>query len=293
MGKFIFYKIGQFIIKFFPLAVAYRISMFLSDLQYVFSFRDRRAVRANLRVIVGTDKNIEPMVRDIFRNFGKYLVDFFRMDKTLTMEFIRQSVTVENIEYLQQALTHKKGGIVITAHLGNWELGGVLVSMLGYPLTAIALPHKERPVNDLFNNQRGSKGMSVIPSNIAVRKCIETLRNNGMIAIAADRDFTANGEIMDFLGKKALIPKGAAVFSFKTGAPIVPCFCIRNPDDSFTLSFGEAMFPPYESGETIAPKILMEMMRKYVTVIEAKIRQYPNQWLMFRQFWVDEKEEKN
>lgn len=290
MGKFICYKIGQFIINLLPLHLSYRFAMFVSDLQYLFSFRDRRAVRNNLKVILGTDKNIEPLVRDVFRNFGKYLVDFFRMERNLTLEYIQKNVKVENIDRLKKALEHGKGGIVITAHLGNWELGGVMVSMLGYPLMAIALPHKERPVNDLFNHQRQSKGMSVVPTSIAVRKCIETLRNNKLIAIAADRDFSAHGEVMDFLGRKALIPKGAAVFSFKTGAPIIPCFCIRNPDYTFTLSLEEPIFPPYESNDMIEEKILMDMMKQYVSIIEKRIRENPSQWLMFREFWVKEGE---
>ena len=159
------------------------------------------------------------------------------------------------------------------------------MSVLGYPLMAVALPHKERPVNDLFNHQREVKGITVVPSNVAVRKCIDTLRNNKLVALVADRDFTLHGEVLDFLGRKAFIPKGAALFSIKTGAPIVPCFMTRNPDDTFVLSLEQPIVPPLEIKETIAQDALIKVMRQYTDVIENKIRQFPTQWLMFREFW--------
>jgi len=149
----------------------------------------------------------------------------------------------------------------------------------------IALPHKERPVNDLFNAQRERWRINVVPSNLAVRKCLETLRNNRCVALVADRDFSAHGERMDFLGRQMLIPKGAAIFSAKTAAPILPVFMIREPDDSYTLSVEEPIFPPQPASETVDKDIALGIMSRYKEVIEKKIRKYPTQWLMFREFW--------
>ena len=164
------------------------------------------------------------------------------------------------------------------------------MGFLGYPLLVIALPHKERPVNDLFNAQRKAWELTVVPSNLAVRKCMERLRANGCIALAADRDFTANGEILDFFGKKTLIPKGAAVFSLKTGVPIIPVFLIRDSDNQHTLTVEEPIYPPHsaeaENKETLDPELYIPLMKQYAKVIEQKIREYPTQWLMFREFWI-------
>ena len=286
MFKFLFYKIGQFIVNRLPIELSYRYGIFLSDLQYFCSFRDRRAVRNNLRTILQTDQNLEPMVREVFRNFGRYLVEFFRMARTLDKKYIEQNVKLKNIHYVQEALARGKGVIILSAHLGNWELGGVILGVLGYPVIAVALPHKERPVNDLFNQQR-ARGMAVVPTNIAVRHCIEALRNNKLVAIAADRDFSLkNGEVLDFLGRKAMIPKGAAIFSLKTGAAIVPCFCIRNAKDNFTFTFEEPLIPPSDVPDDKEAATILALMKTYTTIIEKKIKQFPVQWLMFREFWV-------
>jgi len=285
MFKFYIYQFGQFCVNRLPLKWAYRIAMFMSDMQYFLSFRDRKAVKNNLRIILGSDDNISAKAREVFRNFGLYLVEFFRMAQDLTPEYIEKCIKIENLDILKRIHSEGKGGIILTAHICNWELGGVVVSMLGYPLTAVALPHKERPVNDLFNSQREAKGMKIVPISVGVRKCVEALRNNKLVGLVADRDFTERGEVVPFLGKKASIPKGPALLSYKTGAPIVPCFIKRDKDYNFTLTLDEPLYPPdVIKDEVISQELLLKVLKQYVSIIEKKIRENPTQWLMFRDF---------
>ncbi len=289
MFKYFIYKFGQFCVNQLSLKACYRIAMFLSDLQCFFSPRDRRAVKNNLKAVLNLDDDVSVLAKEVFRNFGKYLVEFFRMARNIDEQFIKQNVKLNNFDIVDKILQKGKGAIFLSAHIGNWELGAVLLSMLGYPLVAIALPHKERPVNELFNKQRESKGVKVVQTNSAVRTSIEALRSNKCIAVLADRDFTANGEVLNFLGRETLIPKGAAIFSSKTGAPIIPVFLIRNEDNTFTFVAEEPIYPTKESEDEVDREALLTIMKKYTTVIEKKIREYPTQWLMFRPFWVREK----
>jgi len=145
----------------------------------------------------------------------------------------------------------------------------------------------ERPVNDLFNTQRESKGVKVIPMNKAVFECMRALKNNELIAILGDRDFSETGEVMDFLGKKALIPKGAATFSVKTGAGIIPMFLLREDQGSFVLEVENPIFPNETLGQENDKKAVSDLMKKYVPIIERKIKKNPTQWLMFRKFWIN------
>ncbi len=285
MFKFFIYKFGQFCVNRLPLPVAYSIASFLSDLHYWFSFRDRRAVKNNLKVIMGPEADVSFVAREVFRNFGKYLVEFFCMAKNLNGDYIQRNVEIKNLDRLENVLKKGKGGIILTAHIGNWEMGGMVLSKLGYCLMGIALPHKERPVNDLFNQQRQSQGITVVQTNIAVRRCLEMLKDNGLIALLADRDFSLNGEVMNFLNRKALIPKGAAVFSVKTLAPILPTFFIRQANDRFVLIFEEPIQPP-EGTHADEEDRYLQLMRRYTDVMEEKIKAYPSQWLMFREFWI-------
>ena len=115
---------------------------------------------------------------------------------------------------------------------------------------------------------------------------MEYLRDNGLVAIAADRDFADSGEILQFFGKPTKFPKGAALLSIKTGAPIVPSFLLRDEGDTFVLKFAEPIYPPKISERSIEDSIIIGLIRKYVTVIENLIRENPTQWMMFRRFWV-------
>ncbi len=287
MTRFLLYKIGQFIVNVLPLGWAYGFASILSDLQYTFSPEDRRNVRSNIRVILNTEKVDEHLVREVFRNFGRYLVDFFRMARYLNADYIRTQIKGDGTGAVQEVLKRGKGAIIITGHIGNWELGGVLMSKLGFPILAVALPHKNKAVNQLFNSQRDQSGMPVVTPSVAVRRCLEMLRANQSIALVADRDFGMHGLEMEFLGRKTLLPKGPAVLSLKTGAGIVPTFLIRNPDNTFTMSFAQPVYPPYiDDQTTVSDDILKGMINQYIKAIEDKIRQHPSQWLMFREFWI-------
>jgi KDO2-lipid IV(A) lauroyltransferase len=290
MFKYFVYKIGQFFVNRLPLELSYRLAVFLSDVHYWLSFRDRRAVINNLRVILPEEQDVSHQARQVFRNFGKYLVEFFRMSRDINHNFIKEKVRIQHLERLRQAIERGKGVILLTGHIGNWELGGVVLSLLGYPSVAVALPHKERPVNNLFNEQRESRGLQVVPSSQAIRKCLEALRQNRVVAMLADRDFGEHGEVMDFLGRKALIPKGAAVFSGKTGAAIIPIFLCRETNDTFTLSVEEPIYPPerfeQDAYGRISREALVPIIKQYANVIERKIRENPSQWMMFRRFWI-------
>jgi len=179
MFSYFLYRIGQFIALSVPLKMAYGIAVFFSDLHYLFADKDRRNVKANLKAIFPgkSGRHIRVIRLRMTRNFAKYLADFFRFEK-INKEYIKKYVRLENIHYLDEALSKGRGAIALTAHLGNWELGGVVISLLGYPFYAVARPHKNKKVDDFFNFQRGRKGLKVIPLGKAVRACLNLLKEN-------------------------------------------------------------------------------------------------------------------
>ncbi len=296
MVNYILYRIGQFLALHLPLRVAYWIAVIVSDLHYIFAYKDRWTVKENLKAIFPEKSNreIRKTRLRMFRNFAKYLVDFFRFSK-LDNEYIKNNIRLENMECINQALSKGKGAIILTAHLGNWELGGVVIALLGYPFWAVALPHKDKMVNNFFNFQRECKGVKVIPLGRAARQCFNVLKNNEIVALLGDRDFTERGMVLDFLGKPTLLPTGPAAFSLKTGAPIVAGFMVRNDDDSFTLRMERPIeFIPknndLDSGAVFKKReknsALQELVIKYKIIVEKYIRKYPEQWYMFRKFWI-------
>jgi Kdo2-lipid IVA lauroyltransferase/acyltransferase len=287
MFQYFIYKIFLFVIHVVPRAWSYRIADVLAGVHFRHCVKDRQAVVNNLRQITGSAGDLEPQARRVFVNFGRYLVDFFLMYKTVTREFIARHVTVEGFEHFTRANALGRGVILLTAHVGNWEKAAAVMCRMGHPLTVIALPHKNPKVNELFNRQRETYGMTVVPTNTAVRRCVEALRKGHCIALLGDRDFGSFGEPMLFFGRKTLIPKGAAFFACRTGAPIVPSFFTPRNDGHYNISFREPIFPPENVAKEDQQAVMAGLMEQYVAAIEDQIRQDPTQWLIFREFGIE------
>jgi len=280
---FTLYRIGIFLAFHAPLKAGYAIAFFVSTLYRVFSVKDSCAIMENLRFIFPDQdkKSLKSIKNAIFVNFGKYLVDFFRFS-LIDKNYIDRYVRIEGKHFLDEALSKGKGAILASAHLGNWELGGLVLSVIGVPLDIVALIHKHEDVNLFFNDQRELKGIGVIPVGMAVRRCFKSLSNNRAVALVCDRDYFDNGFKVDFFGKKTIIPKGPALFSHRYNCPVIPVFMVRNYDDTFTLKILEPIEPVYTENEH---SDLIFITETIVEVMESIIRKYPDQWFVFRRFW--------
>lgn len=286
MVQYFLYKFGLFIIHAMPRRWSYMLADLVARRHFRDSVKDREAVLHNLAQITGRKDGLEGDARRVFLNFGRYLVDFFLMYKTVDRKFVQENVTFVGREHFDRAMSSGKGGIILTAHIGNWEMGAAVLDKIGYPVTAIALPHKNPKVNVLFNKQREAHGVHVVPTTSAVRRCIEALRKGRLVAVLGDRDFGSFGVPLDFLGRKTLIPKGAAFFSCRTGAPIIPTFLTPASPGRYTITFSAPIFPPpqVDRGDEAS---MIALMQQYVKIIEQKVKEDPTQWLMFREFGIE------
>lgn len=267
-----------------PSCVIYSLAKIISRLQYAVSKTDRAAVRGNLEAIF---PGIEPRrlrryTQGVFTNFGLYLANFFKFQR-LDLAYVKKHVMVEGLEHIDQGLSLGKGLIIVSAHIGNWELGGVTLGLLGYRVNAVALTHTHTRVNRFFNRQRQSKGLRVIPIASAVRGCLEAFSRNEIVCLVGDRDFTQGGLVMDFFGRPTMIPKGPAVFSLRNKVPLLCGFTVHEGRERFRLFF-DPLIQFLPTGEY--EKDIRSLTELFVKQIEACIRRYPDQWAMFRQFWL-------
>ena len=109
--------------------------------------RDKRILTQNLIPVVKDKKRAQRLVRQGIKNFSYYLVDFFRFS-TLDYNFIEKYVTIEGKGYLDSLVAQGKKAVILSAHLGNYELGSALIALLGYKLCVLALTHEDKRVND-------------------------------------------------------------------------------------------------------------------------------------------------
>ncbi len=286
---YILYRIGLFLALVMPKRVSYASACFLADVFYYSSPKDRGVVVSNLKTVFGSsagDKDINAIAREVFRNFAKYLVDFFRSGK-IDKDYLERNVKVEGVHNIDDARAMGKGVIILSAHIGNWELGAAVTSMLGYPINAVVLTHKNKRINDFFTSQRLMGNIKPIEMG-SLKSCYRALRDNELVALLGDRDFSKNGILVDFFGRRAMIPKGPATFSYRLGAPIVPVFLVREPDDTFKFFVEKPIICPSGLDEKAAVR---ELTVKCSAVIESCVKKYPMQWFVFRNIWnIDETE---
>jgi len=191
---------------------------------------------------------------------------------------VAQWVSLEHEDRLKEAAAAGKGVILVTAHFGNWELGGAVLGALGYPVNAVVLPQRMKRLNRLLQDQREKRGIRLLPLGKSARGLVRCLRGGDVVALLADRDFTRHHHAIDFFGRPARLPLGAAWLSLHTGAPIVPTFLLRQEDDTFLLRMHQPIWPE-QAGDVNA------IMTRIRDALQAEIGERPYQWFIFRDFW--------
>jgi len=123
--------------------------------------------------------------------------------------------------------------------------------------------------------------MKVIPTGTTIRSCFSALRSGDMLALLGDRDFSGTGVKLDMFSRQAYFPRGIAFFALKTGAPIIPIFLVRKDKKFYHLVCEKPVIYDKEQQDEVS------IIKQCNRVLEKYIKQYPQQWYMFRRRWVD------
>jgi KDO2-lipid IV(A) lauroyltransferase len=274
--KYVGYRLAQWLSAHLPTASAFGFAEQLADFQWRWSTKDRAAVQTNLSVILGArTPGSAPLVREVFRNFARYLVEFFTIHQVQHPE-----VRIEGHKYLTSAQRHHRGAIVLTGHLGNWEVGAALIRRMGFPVTVVALPHDDPRMDQLFNRQRQRCGVNVIPLGTdAARRSLQSLCDGQLLGLLVDREFTGKGLTLSVCGQEITLPRGPATLSLRSQVPVVPTFLIREGIWKFRLWFEPPIWPQTHEVKETAVRMLTQT---YAAIFERYLKRFPEQWLMFQ-----------
>ncbi|MBF0484758.1 MAG: lysophospholipid acyltransferase family protein [Candidatus Omnitrophica bacterium] len=287
MFRFLLFKIFQFLVNIFPMTWSYRIAISLADAYCFFNKKEQAAIKRNLQVIDPDIQDFDLCSKEVFRNFGFYLLEFLMMHKLSLRPDFEERFEVQGFEHIQQFLDSKKPLIMATGHLGNWELGASFFTRKGFLISVVALPHKEKLVNNFFDKQRESYGVKVVSTEHSVRLCLKALQEKRVLAIVSDKDFSGTGRIVKLFGKDVCLPRGAALFAHRVKASVAPVFILRKGNGRFIVKiFPLITFEDYQKSkehDTISYED--HVMLQYTAVLEQIIKQYPSQWIVFKEFW--------
>ena len=264
----------------------------VSSLFYLWSGRERRAARANLRVVTGRHW-VEPLVISSFYKFGLTWCDIMLTMRLTGPRLHSLIVRSSDSRPLDEALAAGTGAILVSAHLGNWELGGLCLADRGYPVNVLTFREPDEQVNAMREQLRNERGIRFIyvdrddSSPLAVIEAVNALRRNEVLAILGDRDGSSNSIRLDFFGRPANIPSGAAYLALASGAPVIPVFVLLEQGGYATVMEEPIFFSGRRGERGSAVRTGMEQVLK---VFEHYIRQYPDQWYNFFDFWGDQKQ---
>ena len=189
---------------------------------------------------------------------------------------------VEGADVLAAARAEGKGVLLVSGHLGNWELAGAFVAASGVPIEAVARG-MENPLFDRYiTRTRHDLGMTVIHDADAVRRVPRAMREGKAVAMLVDQGAVGLASTwVPFFGRYAKTPRGPAVFALRLGAPVVFATALRQPNGRYVMYYERVPVQPTGDREADVDRIVMD----YTATLERWIRRAPEQYFWHHRRW--------
>ncbi|HOW28284.1 MAG TPA: lysophospholipid acyltransferase family protein [Elusimicrobiota bacterium] len=230
-----------------------------------------KAVADNLAVITAATGQPSDVGR-VFENFSNTVVDFLFPDDV--------HIRMEGRESAEEILRQGFGALILTTHLGHWELGGKVLSDWGWPVTAIYQPYRSKILRRFFQEERAPHLSYLMVGQGAALGASKVLKDKKILAMLGDRPFGETGLPVRMFGQEIRLPKGPYLLAARHRTPILPAFVIRTARGQYLGRIEKPLWPEGTSPEKIA-----DLAQKAARVMERTIGQYPEQWFRFDRVW--------
>jgi KDO2-lipid IV(A) lauroyltransferase len=281
---FLVFRFMSFIVLALPARIGLMLGRAFGSTSFYILKKERKKALENLDIAFGDSKSKaekRSIAKKAFENLGKSVTEILSMPK-FTGQGFKRYVYSRNIDMLKGFLRDGKAVIILSAHFGNWELLAHYLAINGLPMNVIARRVRMEVLEDFLIRIRKRNCVNILYRDASAKEIVDLLRDKKFVGIMPDQDMdSVSGVFVDFFGKSAWTPSGAAVLNLLTGAYIVPCFIVRK-------AFGhEVMIEnPIETVKTgDKRKDILENTQRYTRTIEDCIRKYPEQWVWFHDRW--------
>ncbi len=227
-------------------------------------------------------REVERVARAAYGHLGRTSIETAVLPSYSAREIIDLFEAVEGWSIVEERLARGKGLIVVTGHLGNWELGGAYLAARQLPIDAVAR-HMSNPLFDRYlTRTRQQIGMTVVHDEDAVRRVPRALRAGRAVAFLMDQGAVGLASTwVPFFGRYAKTPRGPAVFALRLGSPIVFGVALRQPSGRYRLTF-EAI-DALDTGDREAD--VDRIVADYTATLERWVRRAPEQYLWHHRRW--------
>lgn len=275
------------LVQLCSLLVPYRFGVWLGGVFGFFAFyflpRERKKTLEHLRAAFGNkdEQWIRRTARDNFVHLGKAMLEIALISPRRLSRVFR----FHGREAVQAALKEGKGAIYVTGHLGNWELMAYAGVANGFPLSVIAAPIRPQQINDMIVKLRARMGVKTIVRGTpgAAKELIRVFKENRVLAVLIDQDTDVEGAFVDFFGKPAWTPTGAASMAVKFGAPILFGHTRRDASNNHEGWIEGPLHASVSSGDE--KKEIVAKTALLTKKIETCILNHPEQWVWMHRRW--------
>jgi KDO2-lipid IV(A) lauroyltransferase len=282
------FKAVQSIVERLPHPWAYALAVVAARFAWLFSPLARPRLEYNLMTACPELANDAAALRRLswqnFRHHAKAYADLMMLPRT-HVETMRPRLHVKGQEYLEEARALGKGVLVVSCHMGSYEVCAAIWSATLAPVSFFAEELEPRELFEWYRDTRARLGISVLTlDHGGIRKVLQALRDEEMVITAIDRDITGTGHMMPFFGKPAPIPLGPAAIALRLGTPLLPVCVYRLPDDSY-MAEGTPLVYAESTGDARADQV--RATEQVLRQIERFIQQHPEQWHVPHRIWPD------
>ena len=259
------------------------IAYLIGDFLYKILKIRRPLVEKNLALTFPEKKisEINAIARQVYRNLAENMIEVLRLPMIKTAEDAARLLDIDAGTIFAKTIDQKKGGVLGSAHFGNWELLAFCSGLQMVPLTIVVKKLKNHAIDEQINVWRTMRGNKIVYDDNALREGLRTLHQGGLLTILGDQSDLVGSFFIEFLGRRTTVFLGPAYFALKAGVPLFVAMCRRTDGGRYKVDIEEIDLTGLGTAKTDAE----ELVRRYTKVIERFIYRYPSEWLWLHNRW--------
>lgn len=277
------YQFFVWVLKNFGVLPAYTLLRFVVFYFFLFSYKSSRHIYSLYRNKLGFS-SLQSIVK-LYKNY--YLLGQGIIDKVVVMSGIRNkfSYNFDGEENLKAIASLQKGGILLSAHIGNWDVAGYLLKRLDTKIHIVMFDGEHKQIKEYLAAVTGKKSINIIfiKNDLShIYEISEAFKNNELVCMHADRFLEGNKTLTtNFMGQMARFPMGPFVLAATFKVPVSFVFAVK--ESKLQYHFFASKIKNYSHLEK--KTVMQEMLNDFAAEMETTIKKYPEQWFNYYNFW--------
>jgi predicted LPLAT superfamily acyltransferase len=282
-GTTLGYRIFIAVLKKGGVSPAYLLLRFVALYYFFFSYKSSKPVFRFFHYRLGY--SVLTSLLKLYKNyrlFGQSLID-----KVVVMSGIKNKFTFnfDGEDNLHKIVSLQRGGLLLSAHIGNWEIAGHLLKRLNTRINIVMFDGEHRQIKQYLDSVTGKRNLRVIVIRNDLSHIYEisdAFKNNELVCMHADRFIEGNKTMTaELMGEKARFPMGPFILASKFKVPVSFVFAMKETNLHYHF-FASAL---KEYGNLGKEAMMQEMLNDFAKEMEDKVKQYPEQWYNYYNFW--------